>query len=159
MRRRAYFAAVLAAAVVLQAPFALAQAPGAKPPAAGAAKAAAAAALTPGASPESLGFDSARLKRLDQAMAQVVADGRVAGMTTLLARHGKIVEFNTYGRTALEGGKPMPKDEIFRIYSMSKPLTGVAMMLLFEQGKWRLDDPVTRYVPEFKNLKVMVSAD
>ena len=53
----------------------------------------------------------------------------------------------------------MPKDAIFRIYSMSKPMTGVAMMILFEQGKWRLDDPVTRYVPEFKNLKVMVSAD
>ncbi|HEY8004867.1 MAG TPA: serine hydrolase domain-containing protein, partial [Phenylobacterium sp.] len=55
--------------------------------------------------------------------------------------------------------QPMPKDEIFRIYSMSKPLTGVAMMILFEEGKWRLDDPVTRYVPEFKDLKVMVKAD
>jgi CubicO group peptidase (beta-lactamase class C family) len=53
----------------------------------------------------------------------------------------------------------MPKDEIFRIYSMTKPMTGVAMMILFEQGKWRLDDPVTRYVPEFKTLKVMVKAD
>ncbi|MDB5464904.1 MAG: beta-lactamase [Phenylobacterium sp.] len=161
MHRRAYFAAVLTAAALVQAPFALAQARGAKPPTAGAptGKPAAAVALAPAASPESLGFDSARLKRLDQAMAQVVADGRVAGMTTLLARHGKVVAFNTYGKTALDGGKPMPKDEIFRIYSMSKPLTGVAMMILFEQGKWRLDDPVTRYVPEFKNLKVMVSAD
>jgi len=87
-----------------------------------------------------------------------VADGRVPGMTTLLARHGKVVEFKTYGRTSLDG-QAMPKDEIFRIYSMSKPLTGVAMMVLFEQGKWRLDDPVTRYVPEFKNLKVMVEAN
>src|SRR5437899_3027408 len=129
---------------------------GAKP---SAAKPAASATLAPAASPESLGFDSARLKRLDEAMAKVVADGRVPGMTTLLARHGKVVEFNTYGQTALQGGKPMPKDEIFRIYPMSKPLTGVAMMILFEEGKWRLDDPVTRYVPEFKNLKVMVNAD
>ena len=149
MHRRAYFAAALTAALLVQAPFALAKTP-AKP---------AAAVLAPAASPESVGFDSARLKMLDAAMAKVVADGRVAGMTTLLARHGKVVEFNTYGKTALDGGKPMPKDEIFRIYSMSKPLTGVAMMILFEQGKWRLDDPVTRYVPEFKNLKVMVSAD
>jgi CubicO group peptidase (beta-lactamase class C family) len=149
MHRRAYFAAALTAALLVQAPFALAKTP-AKP---------AAAALAPAASPESVGFDSARLKMLDAAMAKVVADGRVAGMTTLLARHGKIVQFNTYGKTSLEAGKPMPKDEIFRIYSMSKPLTGVAMMILFEQGKWRLDDPVTRYVPEFKNLKVMVSAD
>ena len=156
MHRRACFAAVLTAAVLVQAPFALAQARGAKP---SAAKPAASATLAPAASPESLGFDSARLKRLDEAMAKVVADGRVPGMTTLLARHGKVVEFNTYGQTALQGGKPMPKDEIFRIYSMSKPLTGVAMMILFEEGKWRLDDPVTRYVPEFKNLKVMVNAD
>ena len=149
MHRRAYFAAALTVALLVQAPFALAKTP-AKPPA---------AVFAPAASPESVGFDSARLRMLDAAMAQVVADGRVAGMTTLLARHGKIVEFNTYGKTSLDGGKPMPKDEIFRIYSMSKPLTGVAMMILFEQGKWRLDDPVTRYVPEFKKLKVMVSAD
>src|SRR5581483_196265 len=110
-------------------------------------------------SPEAVGFDSARLKKLDDYMAGVVSDGRVAGMTTLLARHGKVVEFRTYGKASLATGQAMPKDEIFRIYSMSKPLTGVAMMILFEQGKWRLDDPVTRYVPEFKNLKVMVADD
>jgi CubicO group peptidase (beta-lactamase class C family) len=111
--------------------------------------------LTQAVSPESVGFDSQRLKRLDDYMAGVVAQGRVAGMTTLLARHGKVVEFNTYGKTSLATGQAMPKDEIFRIYSMSKPLTGVGMMILFEQGKWRLDDPVTRYVPEFKTLRVM----
>ncbi|HEY8003282.1 MAG TPA: serine hydrolase domain-containing protein, partial [Phenylobacterium sp.] len=115
--------------------------------------------LSAAASPEAVGFDSGRLRALDAYMAKVVADGRVAGMTTLLARHGKVVEFNTYGKTSLATGQAMPKDEIFRIYSMSKPLTGVAMMILFEQGKWRLDDPVTRYVPEFKNLKVMVADD
>jgi len=113
------------------------------------------AALSLAATPESVGFDSGRLKRLDDYMAQVVADGRVAGMTTLLARHGKVVEFRIYGKASLATGQPMPKDEIFRVYSMSKPITGVAMMILFEEGKWRLDDPVTRYVPEFANLKVM----
>ncbi|MDB5479358.1 MAG: beta-lactamase [Caulobacteraceae bacterium] len=117
--------------------------------------------LAPASTPESVGFDSGRLKRLDDYMAKVVAEGRVAGMTTLLARHGKVVEFNAYGKTSLATGQPMSRDEIFRIYSMTKPITGVAMMILFEEGKWRLDDPVTRYVPEFKDLKVMtgVGAD
>jgi len=111
--------------------------------------------LQSASSPEAVGFDSQRLKRLDDYMAGVVAQGRVAGMTTLLARHGKVVEFNTYGKASIEAGTPMNKDAIFRIYSMTKPLTGVGMMILFEQGKWRLDDPVTRYVPEFKTLRVM----
>ena len=115
--------------------------------------------LTVAESPAAEGFDAERLKRLDDYMASVVAEGRVAGMTTLLARHGKIVEFNTYGKASLATGAPMNKDAIFRIYSMSKPLTGVGMMILFEEGKWRLDDPVTRYVPEFKNLKVMTGVD
>jgi CubicO group peptidase (beta-lactamase class C family) len=111
--------------------------------------------LAPAATPESVGFDSGRLKRLDDYMAQVVAEGRVAGAATLLARHGKVVEFNTYGKASLASGQPMSQDEIFRIFSMTKPMTGVAMMILFEEGKWRLDDPVSRYVPEFKTLKVM----
>jgi CubicO group peptidase (beta-lactamase class C family) len=149
INRRAYLAAALSAALLVGAPGAWAK---------DAARAAPAAALTPAASPESVGFDSARLAKLDAAMAKVVADGRVPGMTTLLARHGKIVAFKTYGKASLDG-PPMSKDAIFRIYSMTKPITGVAMMILFEEGKWRLDDPVTRYVPEFKNLKVAASVD
>jgi CubicO group peptidase (beta-lactamase class C family) len=154
MQRRAYFAAALGAALLAVAaqPVLAGEAPSspAKP---------AATALSATTTPEAAGFDSGRLKKLDDYMAKTVADGRVAGMTTLLARHGKVVEFKTYGKTSLATGQAMPKDEIFRIYSMTKPLTGVGMMILFEQGKWRLDDPVTRYVPEFKNLKVMVEAD
>ncbi|WP_334165493.1 serine hydrolase domain-containing protein, partial [Phenylobacterium sp.] len=96
---------------------------------------------------------------LDAYMAKVVADGRVAGMTTLLARHGKVVSFRTHGKKSLATGEPMSRDTIFRIYSMTKPITGVGMMILFEEGKWRLDDPVTKYVPEFKNLKVVKSVD
>ena len=109
------------------------------------------------ASPEDLGFDTERLKRLDAYMANAVASGRVAGMTTLLARHGQIVSFNTWGKANLETGAPITKDTIFRNYSMTKPITGVAMMVLFEEGKWRLDDPVTRFVPEFRNLRVVKS--
>src|SRR5690606_11157561 len=110
-------------------------------------------------SPEAVGSESARLKKLDDYMAGVVSSGRVAGMTTLLARHGKIVDFRTYGKASLETGAPILEDTIFRIYSMTKPVTGVAMMILFEEGKWRLDDPVTRFVPEFKNLRVVKSVN
>jgi CubicO group peptidase (beta-lactamase class C family) len=148
MTRRAYLAALTAVAL------AVAPCASARP----AAHAAAAPALSQTTTPEAAGFDAARLKRLDDYMAGVVTEGRVPGMTTLLVRHGKVVEFKTYGKKSLDG-PPMTKDAIFRIYSMSKPLTGVAMMILFEEGKWRLDDPVTRYVPEFKTLKVMVKAD
>ncbi len=109
------------------------------------------------ASPEALGFDSARLKKLDDYMTNVVTSGRVAGMTTLLARHGQIVSYKTYGAANLDTGAPIDNDTIFRIYSMTKPVTGVAMMVLFEEGKWRLDDPVTRFVPEFKDLRVVKS--
>ena len=112
-------------------------------------------AFSPAASPESVGFDSGRLAKLDAYMAGTVANGRVAGMTTLLARHGKIVSFRTYGKKSLATGAPMTEDTIVRIYSMTKPITGVAMMILFEEGKWRLDDPVTRFIPEFKTLKVV----
>jgi CubicO group peptidase (beta-lactamase class C family) len=148
------FTAALTAIALTLAPLAYAPMAGART-----AKAALAGGLAPAASPEQVGFDSARLKLLDEAMAQAVADGRVAGMTTLLARHGKVVEFKTYGKASLAAGAPMNKDEIFRIYSMSKPLVGVGMMILFEEGKWRLDDPVTRFVPEFKNLTVMTGVD
>jgi CubicO group peptidase (beta-lactamase class C family) len=109
--------------------------------------------------PEAVGFDAARLKRLDEAMAKVVADGRVSGMTTLLVRHGQVVDFKTYGKKDLATGAPMEKDTIFRIYSMTKPITGVAMMILFEEGRWKLDDPVTKFIPEFKNLRVMTGVD
>jgi CubicO group peptidase (beta-lactamase class C family) len=116
-------------------------------------KATAEAPLLVNATPESQGFSSDRLKKLDAAMAKTVADGEVVGMTTLLMRHGKVVDFQTYGE--LGPGKPMAKDSLFRVYSMTKPITGVAMMILFEEGKWRLDDPVTKFVPEFRDLKVM----
>jgi CubicO group peptidase (beta-lactamase class C family) len=147
----------VALAAVFLAACAQMPASGQAPAAAPAKSAAVAAGLTPAASPESVGFDSARLKKLDDYMAKVVSDGRVAGMTTLLARHGKIVGFKTYGKADLDKNKPMTEDTIFRIYSMTKPVTGVAMMILFEEGKWRLDDPVTRYIPEFKALKVVKS--
>ena len=119
----------------------------------------AAAQPLPMAAPESVGFDTARLKPLDDYMAKVVADGRVAGMSTMLARHGKIVHSRIYGQSDLSRQTPMTADSIFRIYSMTKPITGVAMMILFEEGKWQMDDPVTKFVPEFKNMRVMTGTD
>ncbi len=109
--------------------------------------------------PEKLGFDAARLKRLDTTMDSIVASGRVAGMSYVLMRHGKVVDEHFVGKRDMATGAPMDRDTIVRIYSMTKPITGVAMMILFEQGKWRLDDPVTRFIPEFKSLKVMIGQD
>ena len=87
-------------------------------------------------------------------MKALVDQGRLAGVVTMVARHGKVVEFEAAGKRDIASGTPMQKDSIFRIYSMSKPITGVAMMMLFEEGKWQLNDPVAKYVPEFANLKV-----
>ena len=108
--------------------------------------------------PESVGFDSGRLRRLDAYMDGLVHDGRVAGACALLARRGKVVAFGTYGKARLADDALLTRDAIFRIYSMTKPVVGVAMMILFEQGKWQLDDPVTAYIPEFQNLEVMAGS-
>jgi CubicO group peptidase (beta-lactamase class C family) len=115
--------------------------------------------LSQTATPEATGFDPVRLQKLDAYMVGAVAEGRVPGMTMLLARHGKVVSFKSYGKVSLETGAPMGRDSIFRLYSMTKPITGVAMMILYEEGKWRLDDPVTRYIPEFKGLRVIKGVD
>ena len=105
------------------------------------------------AAPESVGFSSARLKTLDAGMQALVDQGHLPGVTTMVVRHGKVVAFEVHGKKGFDG-PPMTKDTIFRIYSQTKPVTGVAMMILFEQGKWRLDDPVSKYIPEFAKLRV-----
>jgi CubicO group peptidase (beta-lactamase class C family) len=110
--------------------------------------------LAPAAA-ESVGMSTERLKRLDAAMKQLVEDKKVAGLVTLVERHGKIVDFNAVGQLDVRKADALQKDSIFRIYSMSKPVTGTAMMMLYEEGKWQLDDPVGRYIPEFAHLKVL----
>lgn len=116
------------------------------------------AVLAP-ARPESVGFSSERLARMDEAMKALVDQGRVPGVVTYVARHGKVVHYSIYGKADLETGAPLTENTIFRMYSQTKPVTGVAMMILFEEGKWKLDDPVTNYVPEFKDLKVFKGLD
>src|SRR5262245_31822243 len=99
------------------------------------------------APPEAVGIAPERLRRLDAAMKRLVDEQQVVGLVTLLERHGKIVHFNANGRVDARRPDPLQRDSIFRIYSMTKPVTGVAMMMLYEEGKWRLDDPVARYIP------------
>jgi CubicO group peptidase (beta-lactamase class C family) len=106
------------------------------------------------AAPEDVGMSSERLEHLSAAMQGLVDEGKLAGITTMIARHGKVVHFGTFGHQDIEAGVPMGEDTIFRIYSMSKPITGVALMMLYEEGKFRLSDPVEKFIPSFHDLKV-----
>lgn len=106
------------------------------------------------ARPESVGMSSQRLARLTSEMKQLSDSGQLSGVVTMVAKGGKVVHFEASGKRDVASGAPMKKDSIFRIYSMTKPITGVAMMMLFEQGKWQLNDPVSKHIPEFANLKV-----
>jgi CubicO group peptidase (beta-lactamase class C family) len=109
--------------------------------------------------PELVGFSGDRLTRLDDTMKSLVDGKQLAGMVTVLARHGKIVDEKAYGYADLAAQKPMQKDAIVRIYSMTKPVTGIAMMMLYEEGKWKPSDPIARYIPEFRDLKVFAGVD
>ncbi|HYE47041.1 MAG TPA: serine hydrolase domain-containing protein [Caulobacter sp.] len=117
-----------------------------------------AAVLAP-AKPEALGFSAERLAKMDTAMKALVDRGAVPGVVTYVARHGRTAHYSIYGKADLATGAPLREDTIFRMYSQTKPVTGVAMMILYEEGLWKLDDPVTRHVPEFKNLKVFKGLD
>ncbi|MCP5145123.1 MAG: beta-lactamase family protein [Gammaproteobacteria bacterium] len=117
-----------------------------------------AAELTP-AKPAVVGFSAARLEQLDESMKALVDQGELAGIVTHLTRHGRVVNFSAYGKQDLASGAPMRTDSIFRIYSMTKPITGVAMMILYEQGKWHPEDPLAKYIPEFADLKVFSGTD
>lgn len=109
--------------------------------------------------PESVGFSSERLERLHSMIQAEVDKKQLAGAVTLLARHGKIVDYRTYGVRDMATGAAMTKDTIFRDYSMTKPVTGVAMMILYEEGKWNPADPISKYIPEFAHLKVFNGFD
>ncbi|HEY1901565.1 MAG TPA: serine hydrolase domain-containing protein [Terracidiphilus sp.] len=109
--------------------------------------------------PESVGFSSQRLERLHALMQQTVDQKQIAGIVTILARHGKVIDYRAYGDRDMASGAPMTKDAIFRDYSMTKPLTGVAMMILYEQGKWSPSDPISKFIPEFAHLKVYQGVD
>ncbi len=111
----------------------------------------------PAVKPEREGFSTERLQRLTEHMESRVADGTMVGGLGMIARNGKVVYLDTYGQADREAGREMTEDALFRIYSMTKPITGVALMMLYEEGKFFLNDPVARYLPELADLQVALS--
>ena len=109
--------------------------------------------------PEEVGLSSQRLDRVRAHVQPYIDAGKVAGTLTLVARRGHIAYCEPQGHLELEGQRPMQPDTIFRIYSMSKPITSVALMMLYEQGLFQLDDPVHKFIPAWENLQVYVSGD
>ena len=105
--------------------------------------------------PEEEGMSSVQLQRLSQLASKYVAEGRVPGMVNLVMRNGQIVYFEAVGNRGVDESAPMQLDDLFRIYSMTKPVTSVAAMQLYEQGKFQLSDPVTKFVPELQGLNVL----
>lgn len=105
-------------------------------------------------SPEAVGMSSERLARIDSRMEELVTDNRYPGIMVLAQRKGKVVHLGKYGMMDIEGGRPMREDAIFRIYSMTKPIVSVAVMMLWEEGRLTLNDLVARYIPSFANIKV-----
>ena len=112
----------------------------------------------PAASPESAGMSSEGLARIGPAMRAYVADGRLAGVMTMVARHGQVVHWEATGMRDVAAGDPLEPDDIFRIYSMTKPLTSVAVMILVEEGAVALDDPVSKFIPAFAGVTVLNDA-
>ncbi len=110
----------------------------------------------PSAKPESVGLSPERLERIATKVQQDIDSKRIAGAVTLVVRHGKVAWFKAQGMADREAAKAMPTDAMFRICSMTKPITSVAVMMLYEEGKFLLDDPVSKYLPEFKNPRVLV---
>lgn len=114
-------------------------------------------AVVPTVKPEEVGFSSERLRRVTDLLQRHIAAGGTSGAVTLVARHGRIAHFEALGVQDLESRKPMQKETIFRIMSMTKPIVTVSMLLMMEEGKVRLTDPVSRFLPEFRELNVAVA--
>ena len=109
--------------------------------------------------PESVGFSGERLVRIHEAMQRHIEAHDFSGAVTVVARRGQIAWFDAQGLMDIEANKPMPRDAIFRIFSMSKPITGAAILMLVEEGKVRLNDPVSKFIPDFKDAKVAILED
>ena len=108
----------------------------------------------PATKPESVGLSAERLSALDTAMQAEVDAKSKAGIVVLITRHGKVVHHRAYGMANIETGKTMRPDSLFRMYSMTKPVTSVALLTLYEQGKFQLTDPLERYIPALKDVQV-----
>jgi CubicO group peptidase (beta-lactamase class C family) len=117
------------------------------------------AAPLPEEKPDRVGLDAQRLAEIDRIMHSYVNDNKLAGIVLLVAREGKIAHAGTYGKMNIEANEPMRRDAMFRIYSMTKPITGAALMTLYDEGRFDLDDPVAKYLPAFKDVKVYAGED
>ncbi|MEU5942380.1 serine hydrolase domain-containing protein [Micromonospora sp. NPDC047548] len=104
--------------------------------------------------PDLIGFDPARLARIDEHFGRYVDDGRLAGWQIVVTRRGEIAHSATYGLRDVETGAPVERDTLWRIYSMTKPITSVAAMMLWEEGHFELNDPISRWLPEFADVRV-----
>ena len=109
----------------------------------------------PMAEPEAVGLSTERISRIAKVMETHVAQQKIAGGVTLIARHGQIAHLGTYGMMDVEAEKPMMPNTIFRIASMTKPITSVAVMMLYEEGHFQLNEPVSKFIPAFKEMHVM----
>ena len=109
----------------------------------------------PSAKPEDVGLSTERLARMDKFIHGYVDAGRTPGVVTLIARHGKVVHVDAYGKADLASGRATRADDIFRMYSMTKPITSTALLMLFEEGRFQLTDPLSKYFPAFADVKVM----
>jgi CubicO group peptidase (beta-lactamase class C family) len=109
--------------------------------------------------PEAVGASSERLRRIDEVIQRHIEGHRIAGAVTLVARKGKVIHFKAHGLADVQTKKPMARDTLFLMASSTKPVTGVAVMMLVEEGKVRLGDPVAKFIPELKGLKVAVEKD
>ena len=114
------------------------------------------AGSVPRGKPEESGMSTERLRRIHEAVERHIDAGEISGAVTIVARRGRLVHYEAHGWMDLESKRPMEKDAIFRIASMSKPITGVAAMMMLEEGKLRLGDPVSKFLPEFKESTVAI---
>src|SRR5258707_2226530 len=112
--------------------------------------------LWPTAKPEQVGLSPARLNTLSEALRSRTESGHIPGAVALVCRNDRLAYYESFGRRDPLAADPMPKDAIFRIYSMTKPIVSVAAMMLWEEGRFLLADPVAKYLPEFADQKVMV---
>ena len=104
--------------------------------------------------PQEVGMSGSKLKNLTNLVQSYVDDGKVPGAVCMVARDGKVVHHTIHGNMDDEAGKPMADDTIFRIYSMTKPIASIALMMLYEEGSFQLDEPAGNLIPELTDLKV-----
>ena len=111
----------------------------------------------PRAEPEDVGMSSERLQRVDSTMQRYIDSNQLAGTVTLIARHGKVVHVSAQGWRHKEANQPMTADTIFTIMSMTKPIVSTALMMLYEEGYFLLDDPISKWLPAYENMQVSLN--